>query len=45
MLNGYEAHQMSVSKKEKGKHLLTKLCDLKFPEFNQFPNGLHPFKS
>ena len=40
MLNGYEAYTVPVTNKEQGKHSLTKLCDMKFPEFNQFPNGI-----
>lgn len=39
MLNGYELYAVEVSKKEKGKDPLFKLCEVKIPEFDQFPNG------
>src|SRR5688500_1216766 len=38
-LNGYEIHAVDVAKKEKDKAPLFKLCEVKIPEFDQFPNG------
>src|SRR5687767_13924539 len=39
MLNGYEIYAVDVAKKEKGKAPLSGLCEVKIPEFDQFPNG------
>ena len=39
MLNGYEIHAFDVAKKERDKAPLFKLCEVKIPEFDQFPNG------
>ena len=39
MLNGYEIHALDVAKKEKDKAPLFKLCEVKLPELDQFPNG------
>lgn len=40
MLDGFEAYAAPAAKKNKGKEPLVKLFDLKFPEFNVFPNGI-----
>jgi hypothetical protein len=40
MLNGFELYAAPTAKKNKGKEPLVKLFDLKFPEFNVFPNGI-----
>jgi hypothetical protein len=39
MLNGYELYTVDVAKKEKDKAPLSRLCEVKIPEFDQFPNG------
>jgi hypothetical protein len=40
MLNGFETYAAPAAKKNKEKEPLVKLFDLKFPEFNMFPNGI-----
>jgi hypothetical protein len=40
MLNGFEAYGAPIAKKTKDKEPLVKLFDLKFPEFDVFPNGI-----
>ena len=40
MLDGFAAYAAPASKKNKVKEPLVRLFDLKFPEFNVFPNGI-----